>query len=499
MPRRRFLHTTIVILAACTLTATLGGIVATPATASSSAVVPINLSAVGSTTHPNDTDSVRLRQILRHTNQFALTTWYNETKNFDAQTSTYLSFGGTSEHYVRPVAAQAFGLAASLKLNVYQTGNNSNPSPPTSEAKTKTIKLISSVAYRHVSNTTGGWGVSTAPQNPAGKGGWDYAGWQTAHWAAFAGFAGWLMWDDLSTTDREYVRKMVEFEANRFNEYSVPYYRTESGTFTFPGDTKGEENAWNAQLLHVATAMMPDHANHATWMRKSIELMISATARPADVTSTTELHGKTVAEWVNGSNANNDGTMVNHDRVHPDYMETIAINAHAGLAYSLADKATPKAAMFNADRIYDAFVDLNFVSGEKTYTEDSKVKDRTNASPGGTIYIDDSDSIYYPHGNDWGTGRRMQFATMDVFADTFGFDSLASQKGSYWEPLHAKKVIDMQKRHTDRKTYAGKYNDTNTEDSYQGREEWVSHHAGWAYLARWIDFHGAYSTTNATY
>lgn len=57
----------------------------------------------------------------------------------------------------------------------------------------------------------------------------------------------------------------------------------------------------------------------------------------------------------------------------------------------------------------------------------------------------------------------------------------------------------MQTRFTDGHTCAGNYNDPNSEDTYPGREEWVSHHAGWAYLARWIKYQRAFTTTNQAY
>ncbi|MET9618415.1 hypothetical protein [Kitasatospora indigofera] len=454
---------------------------ATPAFAAGTAVNPIDMASF-TTTHPNDGDSVRLRAILRNTNRYALTTWFDTVKNYDAQAGAYLDFGGTGENNIRPSAAETVGLAVSLKLGVYQTGNNSNPSPSTDVAKARTVRLISSLADRHVANTAGGWGN----------------GWQTAHWAAMAGLAGWLMWDDLTPTDRELVRKMVESEANRFNTYTVPYYRTATGTFVTPGDTKAEENAWNAQILQVATAMMPDHPNYATWMRKSIELEVSASARPQDLTNSTVVNGKAVSSWIKGSNVNSDGTVVNHSIVHPDYMESIAFNATSGLTYSLAHKPTPQAAVFNADVVYDGLVDLNFTAGQNPYSADPTMT-HTNATPGGTIYKDGTSDIYYPNGNDWGLQRRMQFATLDVFADAFGFDDLASQKGAYWEPFHAQKVLDMQNRFADGHTYTGNYYDANSEDTYAGREEWVAHHAGWAYLARWLKHQGAITMTNQAY
>lgn len=187
------------------------------------------------------------------------------------------------------------------------------------------------------------------------RNGWDvtrwYAGWQCALWAASAGFAAWLMWDDLSATQRELVRKMVETEANRFNSDTVPYYRDRKGEFRYPGNSKGEENAWNAMVLQVATAMMPHHPAYRTWMNKCIELELSAAARPVDVTSATVINGRRLSSWLNGSNVCVDGTVVNHNRVHPVYTKTVAVwNAHAALTYSLAGKPTPQAARRRPER-----------------------------------------------------------------------------------------------------------------------------------------------------
>jgi hypothetical protein len=294
------------------------------ATAARGAVVPIDMARFGGS-HPRDADSARLRAILRNTNHFALTTWYNEVRNYDAQTGPYLDFGGAGENDIRPAAAQAFGLAVSLRLGVYRTDHRSCRTPPTSLARATTNRLIGSLAHRHVANNPGGgWGTPDPPDN-----------------------------------------------------------RTDRPDGTDPG--------WQTALA-----------------------------------------------------------------------------------------------------------DLTFVAGQRPYRADPKVTGST-AAPGGTIYRAGSGDIYYPHGNDWGPRRRMQFASMDVLADAFGFDSAASRKGAYWEPYHARQVLDMQNRFPDRRTYAGAHDDPDSEDTYPGREEWVAHHAGWAYLARWIKHQGAFSVTNRPY
>lgn len=412
--------------------------------------------------NPTDKNSRRIKQILLNTNKYGLTTWWDIQKKFNQQTGTYLNFGGTLEHEIRHPAAMSLGLATSLAFNIYEPLTTKVSK---TEATDKTVKLISSLAYNHKANMNGGWG--------------DH--WQSAHWAHFAGFAGWLMWDDLSNIDREYVRQMVEHEANRLNNYSVPYWKKTDGTDNYPGDTKAEENAWNAQILQLATAMMPNHHNWNIWMNKNVELMISSAAVPSDKNNKSVLNGKAVKDWINGSNINEDGTVINHGFTHPDYMEFIAFNNTSALQYTLANMATPEAAFYHSDLVYKSFVELEFNSPPSVL-------------PGGTIYREGSPEIYYPEGNDWGTERRMQFAMLDIFANVFQYDQSLTKGGDYWEPYHAQQVLDMQNRHSDGHTY-----DEKNEDTYRGREEWVAHHAAWAWIAKWVDHSEKFETTNQSF
>jgi hypothetical protein len=419
---------------------------------------------------PSDADAQRLRAILRNTNRYALTTWWNTTKDFDAQTGAYLSFGGTSEQFIRPAAAEALALAISLQAGAY---DSTATGVSASEARAIAVRLTTSLAYRHRATSSGGWGHA----------------WQSALWAALTGLSGWLLWDDLSATHRNQITAMVISEANRFNNTPAPYFRDAGETIISPGDSKGEENSWNATLLQLATAMLPAHPNWHTWMDRNLEYMLSAYARPSDITSSTLVNGKALSEWLNGSNIEPDGMMINHDRIHPDYTATVTQNAHAALVYTLAGQPTPRAALYNADSVYAAVVDLNFVVGSNPYPSGGAI-----LSPGGTIYRSGSGNIYYPQGNDWGTQRRMNFAGLDAFARAFGFDNLASTKASVWEPLHAQVVLDMQSRFSDGRTYGA-----NSEDTYAGREEWVAMLAGRAYLAKWLAHQGTFSITDRSY
>lgn len=90
-----------------------------PINPKNSDVIPIAFSSFPPTV-PTDTDSIRVRSTLRNANRYALTTWYDSVKNFDAQTGLYLNLGGWAEQQLRPPASQAFSLAISLKLGAYR-------------------------------------------------------------------------------------------------------------------------------------------------------------------------------------------------------------------------------------------------------------------------------------------------------------------------------------------------------------------------------------------
>jgi hypothetical protein len=409
---------------------------------------------------PGDADAQRAGAILLNTNRYALTTWYG-AKGFNSASqaaATYLTLGGIGEGSVRPPASEALALAVSLKTGIY---NPTVTTVNTTRAHQVAAKLTRSLAHSHSVNLANGWGNA----------------WQSGLWATYAGTAGWLLWDSpyLSATDRQDIRQMVEYEANRFIGYRVPYYRDRAGIILTPGDSKAEENAWNAGILALATVMMPNHANYDAWNYKAQELMVSSFATPRDLTNPELVNGTSVANWLNGSNANDDGALINHSRVHPDYMSTISLMNFAGLANGLAGKPAPDAAFYNSDLVYDALVDLPFAAGT-SYPPGGLI-----AAPGGTIYIDNSPNIYYPQGNDWGTGRRMHFALSDIQARGFGFDNLATQNGNYWAALHAQVVLNMQNATPDRRTYT-----TAGQDTYSGREEWVAAQAAQTYLTYWL-------------
>ncbi|TDE09868.1 NPCBM/NEW2 domain-containing protein [Jiangella asiatica] len=412
---------------------------------------------------PDDENATMVRSALRNATRYALTTWWQE--RYGGQTGRYLELGGVAEQHVRQPAAQAYAIAVALRTGGYDpeaTGVSAE------QARAVAVRLAASIAYRHRATSAGGWGDV----------------WQSALWAYYAGNAAWLLWDHLAEGDREHVASMLEFEADRFLEYDVPYFRDRDGTVVFPGDSKAEENAWNANLLQLVTAMMPRHRHHAQWMTKNVELMLSAFARPSDLSDNRELHGRPVADWLGGSNIAEDGTLVNHGFVHPDYMATVAMNASGPMTYGLAGMRTPEASRFNADVVYAALTAVSFPSPPYR-------------APGGTIYVPDAagepgPGVYYPQGNDWGTHRRAHLVVADAAAHLFGFDG--DTAAAAWERQHVGTLLEMQARGTDGRTYQAP-----GEDTYAGRESWVSVEIARAQLAHWLAAQDAVRWTDQAY
>jgi F5/8 type C domain-containing protein/alpha-galactosidase-like protein len=414
---------------------------------------------------PRDAQSERVRRIMLNANKYALTTWF--PAKYGSQTGDYLDLGGTAEPNVRPPGSEALALATSLATGAYDPAVAGFSRE---QAERVAEKLVTSIAYRHKTNSAGGWGEH----------------WQSALWAFNAAFAGWLLWDDLDATDREYVRRMVVAEADRFLDYPVPYYADPDGTVNTPGDSKAEENAWNAAFVNLAVSMLPRHPNRAVWQDKALELMISSYSRPSDQLRETVVNGKELSSWLHGSNIFEDGTLVNHSRIHPDYFTSIANISGAPLAYGLAGLPTPKAAFFNADLVYDALADHQFAAPPY-------------AAPGGTIYLRDAQgkatsAIYYPQSNDWGTSRQLHFLMLDTLADVFDLDHRSALPARDWAAAHATRALEMQARFTDGRTYGA-----GSEDTYAGREEWVALLAGRSYLTHWLDHNARLTVTNRAY
>lgn len=315
----------------------------------------------------------------------------------------------SGEHGIRPSAHAAKGLALVARLLPPDAFPADFPAPA---ARAAAVALVRGLVRTH-----GADGGVCADGRP-----WRHQ-WQSAYWAALAGEAAWLLWDDLGPEDRRAAARMVADEADRFTGLPPPAQRR--------GDSKAEENAWNSAVIALAACQFPRHPRHTLWRESAVRWAASAFARPDDLARTDSVDGRPLREWLSGANLHDDFTLENHRRVHPDYMACTYLLTSQLPLYAWAGLEAPAALTRNVAAIGGAL--------------------RTFAQPDG--------SLVYPNGQDWGLRRHADWfeyhATHAVLfgdrgaaalaraaLDTLGRMAARNPAGSLYAPTETKLSSD---------------------------------------------------------
>ena len=302
------------------------------------------------------------------------------------------------------------------------------------DAEAMCIKLINSVVEEHRSNHPDDqedryWGDS----------------WQSPLWAENIGLGAWLLRDSMKPEDYAKAERMVLNEADRMAyDFEIPYYQDENGKIIYPGDTKGEEIAWSAKILALACAMFPDSEKLPDWSDKLERMLVSSTAMQEDLGSERIVDGRKVGDLINGSNVNEDGTVVNHDLVHIDYMATIYEEmGDTIVVYKIAGEPVPEAATFNLDKIYRGLIDVDLGKYDESRAGKNFYLRDENGQPTGEVTM--------PGKNDWGKPGYAIYYLCDVMTDRLDLDTDIEEtcKAHVWEELHYEKMRDQVRRETD--------------------------------------------------
>jgi hypothetical protein len=399
-------------------------------------------------------DGHRAADVLNTSLRYGMTTWLNRVAPPLLERVARTPGQQDKSDSVRRLGMEAMALSVGLRTGAYDPVR---VGVSRADAKAAVLRIVERVAANHRSNRTGGWGV------------WG----QSALWSSFTARAAWLMWDDLPSSTQALVQNMLVYEADLSMQTSAVYLRDRTGKLVRAGNSAAEEDAWQALPLQLATATMPTHPHWAAWRHQQVVLMLSAWTRPQDVSDPTVVNGAPLTTWVNGSNVETNGAVVNHDRIAPDYSTNLYQNLDAVLVDALAGLATPEAARWNLANIYRGLSDVSFPA-------------HTYAAPGGTVY--QAGRVYYPQGCDWGTGQALPYALVDAQSAAFGF---GTSRSAAHETAHLREQQRLTARFSDGRTYA-----TNAEYRYYGREEHTAQLAAQLYLTKLVrDRHLATFTT----
>jgi len=167
----------------------------------------------------------------------------------------------------------------------------------------------------------------------------------------------YLIWDTLTTHEKELVSSVVLSEAERQLKRDAP-----SGLFD---DTKAEENAWDIESLAAAIMLFPGHSKKTAWREKLIEFSVNSLSAPQDTKSDETVDGRPLKDLIYTTNIHSDSTLENHGAYHFCYVASVLVSlAWSYLALLQSGEPVPEAVFHGVQRIWErvkpTFLDNRF-------------------------------------------------------------------------------------------------------------------------------------------
>ncbi len=143
--------------------------------------------------------------------------------------------------------------------------------------------------------------------------------WESSLWAMSVAYSAFFQWHKLTGDQKYYIHMLLKAECNYELERDIP-----TG---YAGDTKAEENGWEADILAAALGLFPTDPEAEKWFERLREFAINSYSHPADLNNTTpidpEYDTKTVADLYKGQNLYDDYSLQNHNLFHTSYQNVV--------------------------------------------------------------------------------------------------------------------------------------------------------------------------------
>ena len=161
--------------------------------------------------------------------------------------------------------------------------------------------------------------------------------WESSLWAMSVAYSAYFQWDKLSDKQKEYIEKLLKAECNYELNRTIP-----TG---YNGDTKAEENGWEADVLAATLGLFPNDEMAPKWFERLREFAINSYSHKDDAHNTTVIDPhydkKTVADLYKGQNLFDDYTLQNHNFFHTSYQNVVIQElGEAALALKLFQQKT---------------------------------------------------------------------------------------------------------------------------------------------------------------
>ena len=143
--------------------------------------------------------------------------------------------------------------------------------------------------------------------------------WESSLWAMSVAYSAFFQWDRLNDKQKGYIYKLLKAECNYELQRHIPTGYT--------GDTKAEENGWEADVLAVTLGLFPNDALAPRWFERLREFAINSYSQKDDASDNTvidpEYDNKTVRDLYRGQNLYDDYTLQNHNYFHTSYQNVV--------------------------------------------------------------------------------------------------------------------------------------------------------------------------------
>ncbi|KAG4103726.1 hypothetical protein H8356DRAFT_1643875 [Neocallimastix lanati (nom. inval.)] len=153
------------------------------------------------------------------------------------------------------------------------------------------------------------WGSTSVDENV----------WESSLWAMSVAYSAYFQWDKLSVAQKGYIENLLKAECN----YEL-YREIPTG---YKGDTKAEENGWEADILAATLGLFPDDKLASQWFERMREMAINSYSHPSDAKNKTVIDEwydeKTVADLYIGPNLYKDYSLQNHNLFHTSYQNVV--------------------------------------------------------------------------------------------------------------------------------------------------------------------------------
>ena len=168
-------------------------------------------------------------------------------------------------------------------------------------------------------------------------------------------YSAFFQWDKLSDAQKNYIYQLLKAECNYELGRSIP-----TG---YNGDTKAEENGWEADVLAATLGLFPNDPLAPKWFQRLREFAINSYSQKDDATDATVIDPsydtKMVKDLYKGQNLYDDYTLQNHNYFHTSYQNVVIQElGEAALALKLfqqglygEEKWQTNALMHNNDKV----------------------------------------------------------------------------------------------------------------------------------------------------